>query len=490
MVAARGWRWLTLDRLVALVVFLAIFAMAARFPLDSDSWWHLQSGRWIVTQGAVPRVDPFSHTRAGEPWIDHGWLPQAFFFLVFDAAGYAGLVVLLAALVTTSFYLMWRQCPDGERWLRAFVFIVAAVASGIIWAIRPQMVSFLLSALLAYLLYRFKRGPRRALWLVPLVMLVWVNSHGGFAVGFLLLAAYLFGELGNQILRRNEGDPGVGWRGIGRLLLVTIICILILPLNPNTFTMWSYPFRTIGIGVLQEYIQEWQAPDFHQFFLHPFIWLLLAAIAAFGLAGRRADFTDLTIVALFTYLSLLAVRNIPIFALLTAPIIVRYGSAAVTSWRGDGRVRRAPQGGVPALNWLVLALLLVVSLGRVVLVAAEAGQAATEPEGLPVGAVAYLQEEAPEGRLFNDYNWGGYLIWRLPQYPVFVDGRTDLYDDALLNDYLAIYQVAPGWETKLEEYEVDLALIDRQAPLAGALAGHAAWELRYEDALAAVYVRR
>jgi hypothetical protein len=490
-VNAASWRRLTLHQLLTIVVFLAIFAMAARFPLDSDSWWHLQSGRWIVENSAVPRFDPFSHTRAGAPWIDHGWLPQAVFYLAFRAAGYGGLVVLLAALVTASFYLMWRQCPGGERWLRALVFIVAAVASGIIWAIRPQMVSFLLAAALSYLLYRFKNGATRALWLVPLVMLLWANTHGGFAIGFLLLAAYLFGEVGNQILRREGADPGVGWPGVGQLFLVTVVCILILPLNPNTFAMWSYPFRTVGIGVLQEYIQEWQAPDFHQFFLHPFIWLLLAALTAFGLAKRRADFTDLTVVALFSYLSLLAVRNIPLFALLTAPIIVRYGTDAMTAWRGGGwLIRQRGNAGIPALNLVLLALLLTASLARVALVVVEAGQEASEPEGLPSGAVAYLQAEAPRGRLFNDYNWGGYIIWKLPQYPVFVDGRTDLYDDALLRDYLAIYQTAPGWEAMLDAYGVGIALIDRAAPLAAALAADSAWELSYRDDIAAVFVRQ
>lgn len=155
-------RWLTLDRLVTLIVFIAIFSMAARFPLDTDGWWHLQSGRWMVENGQIPRVDPFSHTRFGQPWIDHGWLAQLIIYLTYRALGFGGLVLLVSALVTVAFYFAWLQCQGGERWTRAFVFIIAAVASGIIWSARPQMVTFALTALMAYILYRLTAAARRS----------------------------------------------------------------------------------------------------------------------------------------------------------------------------------------------------------------------------------------------------------------------------------------------------------------------------------------
>ena len=485
------WHWLTLNRLVTIIVFIAIFAMAARFPLDTDSWWHLQSGRWIVEHRAVPGSDPFSHTRFGQPWIDHGWLAQAILYLVYAGAGYGGLVLALAALVTAAFFFSWLQCPQGDCWLRAFVFVVAAVASGIIWAVRPQMVSFVLAAIVAYLLYLYKQGATRAIWWLPLVVLVWVNIHGGFAIAFILIAAYLFGEVGNQIGRLGTENTDVarplGWRGIGHLLLVTVVCILVLPLNPNGFQMWAYPFRTVGIDVLQDFIVEWQSPNFHAFYLHPFIWLLLAALTAFGLAGRRADFTDLTLVALFAYLSLLAVRNIPLFALVTAPIIVRYGTLALRQWRGTREIK---QTSFVALNWLLLLLVLGAALAYVMQTAQAAEEEAAQPEGLPAGAVAYLQEEQPPGPIYNDYNWGGYLIWRLPRYPVFVDGRTDLYDDAFLRQYLSIYTAEEGWERKLREQGINLVLIAAQSPLARALDAQPGWHLAYEDSVAVVYTRR
>lgn len=485
------WRWLTLERLVALIVFIAIFTMAARFPLDTDGWWHLQSGRWIVENGTVPRTDPFSHTRFGQPWIDHGWLAQILIYLTYDAFGFGGLTILVALLVTVAFYFAWLQCAEGDRWLRAFVLIVAAVASGIIWSARPQMVTFVLASLTAYILYAHKQGRRRIIWFLPLVMLVWGNVHGGFAVGFILIVAYIVGEAGNVILGTGA-TPARGWREPGRLAAVGALSFVVLALNPNGIEMWTYPFRTVGIGILQEFIQEWQPPDFHQFYLHPFIWLLLAALTAFGLAGRRADFTDLTLTAVFTYLSLLAVRNVPLFALIVSPIIVRYGSMALARWRGDEMAPAAAtraRPGFAALNWILLLLILGAGLLRVGQEVQAATVEAQDPDGLPGAAIEYLQEAQPHGLLFNSYNWGGYLIWRLPQYPVFVDGRTDLYDDELLREYLAIYTAGQGWQEKLEAHDVRLVLVERDSPLAWEMDRDEEWERVYHDAIASIFVR-
>ncbi len=489
---------LTLDRLVTAIVFIAILTMAVRAPTDTDTWWHLQSGRWIVEHRAVPTADPFSHTQAGKPWIDHGWLAQVFLYGAFDAFGYAGLALLVATLVVAAFAFVWLQCRPGDKWLRAFVLIIATATSGVIWAARPQIFSFALTAIFATLLHRYKQGDRRAIWLLPAIMLVWVNLHGGFALGFILIVAYLFGEVGNRVLR----NDGMSWEQIGRLALALLLCLLVVPLNPNGTQMWGYPFRTVGIGVLQDFIAEWRPPDFHQLHLHPFIWLLLAALTTLGLAGRRADFTDLTLVALFTYMSLLAGRNIAPFALVTAPVVVRYGSEALASWRErlgrTGRVRPPLRSGrLFALNWALLALVMVAALVKISQPLSLALNEAAVAAMVPVEAVAHIRETRPAGPILNSYNWGGYLIWALPEYPVFVDGRTDLYDDAFLREYLSIVFTQEGWEDKLDQMGINLVLIEPQSMLGRMLAERAlqdspgrGWEQAYRDEMAAVFIRQ
>jgi hypothetical protein len=331
-------------------------------------------------------------------------------------------------------------------------------------------------------------------WGLPLVMVLWVNVHGGFAIAFILMTAYLFGEVGNQILGI---ETGIGWRRIGRLALIMGLSFLIVPLNPNTFQMWAYPFQTVGIGVLQDFIAEWRSPNFHEIHFQPFIWLLLAALTVLGLSKKRADFTDLTLVALFSYMTLLAARNIALFALVVGPVIVRYGTPVLIDWK-ERVLKRPPEEARPnqetrplfvALNWL---LLVVVLLGAVLQISGPISAKTNETaqaESLPVAAVDYLREADLPGPMFNNYNWGGYIIWELPQYPVFVDGRTDLYGDELLREYLATMFVRDGWRETLDAYDINLVFVETAAPLAAELRQEPGWEQVYSDDMAAIIVR-
>jgi hypothetical protein len=486
--------WLTLDRLVTAIVFIAIFTMAVRTLADTDVWWHLEAGRWIIENRQVPRSDAFSHTRFGEPWIDHGWLAQAVLYALYAAFSYAGPALFVAALVTLAFTFVWRQCLEGDRWLRAFVLVVAAVASAGIWAARPQIVTFALAAAVAYLLYRHKQGDGRAAWFLPPLVLLWVNVHGGFAVAFILMVAYLCGEVGNHLLRLDSAMP---WPALRRLILIMGLCLLVVPLNPNGVTMWAYPFQTVAIGVLKEYIVEWRPPNFHELHFHPFIWLLLAVVTALGLSRRQADFTELTLVALFAYMSLLAARNVALFALVAAPVIVRHGSAALAEWRhrrgaGPGFVSAGSSTtpGRALLNWSLLTLLGVVALLQIGQATGTAANEASQARDLPTRAVVFLQENDPPGPIFNSYNWGGYLIWKLPQYPVFVDGRTDLYGDTLLRAYTTAVFGHPAWSDILDQYGVNLVLIESRAALAWRLEEAPEWQQLYRDDQAVIFARR
>jgi hypothetical protein len=493
MKIARLARVLTLDRLLVAIVFIAVFTMAVRAPADTDTWWHLQSGRWIVQERSIPKTDPFSHTRYGQPWIDHSWAAQVVLYLTYDGLGYAGLALLVAALATLAFAFVWLQCKGTDRWLRAFVVIIAAAASGVIWAARPQMFSFALAAIFALVLSSYRRGNRKGLWSLPPLMVIWVNLHGGFAVGFILIVATLFGEIGNHFFRH----PRLAWQDIGRLGLVLGLCLLAIPLNPYGLQMVTYPFRTVGIGVLQDFIAEWRPPDFHQLHLHPFIWMVLAALTALGLSGQRADFTDLTLVALFMYMSLLAGRNMALFALVTAPVIARYGSYALQDWRERRnrpvRVRPPTRSGVYVLNWALLGLVMIAAGVKISQPVSSAVNEEAKADILPVQAVQFLRAQQPAGPLFNSYNWGGYLIWELPEYPVFVDGRTDLYDDEFLTEYLSIVFAQEGWDEKLDKDGINLVLIEPQSMLGRMLEERAlndgGWKQLYRDEMAAVFMR-
>jgi hypothetical protein len=491
---------LPLTRVLSILVFIAIFTMAVRMPADTDTWWHLASGRYIIEHRTIPSSDPFSHTRQGAPWINHGWLAQLFWYALYDLGSWPLLALGVAALVTLAWWLMWRQC-EGNIYVRAVVVIWSAITSSVIWAARPQLISFLLAALVSYLLQRYKRGNGRLVPWIPLVVMVWANVHGGYAIAFILMGCYLVGELLNRLAMHNE-NVILSPRQLRHLVGVMLLSFGVVVLNPYTWQMWLYPFRTVGIGVLREFIQEWQSPDFHQVWQQPFLLLLLGALLALGRAGRRADFSDLTLLGVWTVAALLAGRNMALFALLSAPIVTRYASLALErqleDWRAlphmqrllDALIRPMTSGRFQtALHGTFLMLIVLAAALKIYLALQPAALQKAMRETLPVDAVSVLHSQRPPGALFNSYNWGGYLIFTLwPDYFVFVDGRTDLYDDDLLRQYLAIYTASDGWQERLARYDVRVVLVEADSVLARFLRREPGWREVFRDQVAALLI--
>jgi hypothetical protein len=482
--------WLSLPRLLAAIVFIAIFTMAVRAPADSDTWWHLRSGQYIVETRSIPTTDPFSHTREGQPWIDHGWLAQVFWYALYAAGGWAGLSLGLAAVVTISFGLIWQIVP-GNQYVRAFSLVLGAITSAIIWAVRPQMISFLLAALILFLLERYKRGGRRWIYALPLVILLWANVHGGYAIAFMIMAVYIAGETLDH-LTGHQDDPILSWRQISVLVALALISFFVVAINPHGWEMWAYPLRTVGIGALRDYIQEWRSPDFHQTMTWPFVAMLTLTLVAMGRSIRRADWTDLALTAMWSTGSFFAWRNMGLYGLLTVPVLARYADAA---WGGylpgaasDSSARRPALLG---LNWLLLGVLTLAALLNVGLKLSPQTMSAAQHEDLPVSAVQFVHDNKPAGPIFNSYNWGGYLIFELwPEYPVYVDGRTDLYDDAFLRRYLNIVVTGAGWQQALDEDGINLVFIETNSQMAKLLRGDPNWMEAYQDELAVIFVRK
>jgi hypothetical protein len=337
------------------------------------------------------------------------------------------------------------------------------------------------------------------------VFLVWVNLHAGYALGFMVMAAFLIGETFNHAWRmiggagqESEGagqdTPLLTWREIGMLVGVALLSVLILLINPYGVRMWVYYLDTVGIGALQDFIQEWQSPDFHPLHTHPFIWLLLGCLSLMGLSGRQADGTDLAMVGMFAYASLLAGRNFGPFALVIAPVMSRHTSAILARWSKQSRWQLFSRRRARPLLGVVNVLLLLLVVGLAIVKAwtpltAEFNEQ-EQRKSLPVEASAWVLENRPDGELFNSYNWGGYLIWSLyPHYGVFADGRTDLYGDQFLREYLHAQLGEPGFEETLSKYDINLVMTYPDDALSRQLECAGSWRNAYQDEVAVVWVR-
>lgn len=475
-------------RLVPSITFLAVFAMALRVSVTSDTWWHLRAGAWMLEHGEILRADPFSLTRLGEPWIYPGWLAEILMTLVFRGLGYAGLNLMTAISVLIAFVFVWHVA-EGQPLVKAFAVVLAAAVAGVYWSARPQILSFAMAGAFLWALHRVRRGGGRAIWLLPALMALWTNLHGGFFIGAILLGVELggavldrFGPFGLQIPAE---EPPV-WTG-RTLAAATALTLLAISLNPQGPAMLLYPWKTVSIGVLRDYIQEWQSPNFHSLEVQPFLWMLFLTLVFMAVSPQRPRWREILTVVLFGYMGFLAARNVALFGLLALPVLTRHASATLQPW-----LPHAYPGGqlsgrtVRGLNLALLSLAALAVILKGALPMALAPNEAAVRSQAPVGAVDFLEAQQPPGPLLNSYNWGSYLIWRLyPEYLSFVDGRTDLFDDEILQQYLSLWRADADWERLIQHWDLHLALLEPEAPLTAALQ-RAGWETLYQDEQAVV----
>ncbi len=471
------------------ILLLCIFFMASREIVDPDFWWHLRTGQYIVETRSIPRQDVFSYTLPEQPWITHEWLTEVLIFGIYSISGQEGLILAFAAIITAAFALLYLRCP-GRPYLAAFVVILAAVTSAITWGVRPQMLSLLMCAVFLYILYAFRAGRRKYIWLMPPLMALWANLHGSFLLGLVLASVYVVGATISNLLASDD-EQKVAWSDIRRLVIATLLTALAALVNPNGIQLLVYPFGTLGSPAMQAYIMEWFSPDFHQIQFQPLALLILLIVVALGLSRRSPSATEFLFLVGFGYASLRSARHIPYFALVVTPILA---AQLLHGWKGSRWSARFAAGTAPRgttyllLNWLLLAL--VISGGAVKVGMTLRGNEEAQKEALPVNAVDFIEEQGITGSMYNLYHWGGYLIWRLyPDQKVFIDGRADVYGEAFIDQYLQVYQLREGWEEPLNAYGVDVVIIDRGSSLSTVLNARPEWERRYADEKAAIFVR-
>ncbi|MGA7568870.1 MAG: hypothetical protein WBW53_22650 [Terriglobales bacterium] len=466
---------ITRDRLFAIVLLLGLLAMTARTATDPDLWWHLRTGQWIVQTGHIPHSDPFSFTRAGRPWVSHEWLSEVLFYELWNHGGAAALTIFSAVITTAGFMLLYLRCPGKKHWAAAAT-AVGALAAAPSWGVRPQMFTFTLGSLLLWLIERGENRPKLLFW-IPLLFLLWLNLHAGFALGPALLLAYGIGLLIETAVGHT---PWPQARPILlRVFLLLIACMALVPLNPSGSQLYRYPLDTLRSHEMRSFIVEWFSPDFHQSLYQPLllVWLLLlTALASFRSRPRGRMIVPLLLTAVA---ALDAVRHIPIFILVAMPIIAAALPTASSSLKVSRRIAR-PTWFRPAFLGAIIILMAVFTLVKWVSVAHS--QDAREAELFPEKAIAFLQTGDQPQRIFVYYDWGGYAIWKLyPKYRVFVDGRADLYDNGILTQFKTAAEVHTGWRKVLDDWNVDTVLVPPSCALAQALRLDPDWRISFSS---------
>ena len=469
-------------RLFVGILFLGIFTLAARNIADPDFWWHLRTGQYIVETRSVPHADPFSFTRLGHPWIAHEWLSEVLIYSVYRVGSWGGLIVVFAALTSLTFFFLYLRCA-GRPYIAGLLVLWAAFVCRPTWGVRPQTLSFLLASVLLWILERPKRTQRSLLWIVP-VTLLWANLHAGYALGIALLVLFLLGGWLDGVFGFARW---IEVRAETRWLLLSFVVVVF---NPSGWRLYGYPLATFHSTAMQKDIAEWFSPDFHRGEYLPMVAMLIAALVFPNLSRQRMRPRTMLLVCVSAYAALQSVRLIPIFALIATPFLAEHVDALM---RARQRSSRASEQLHLTMTKLVFSAATAVVL--IVFVWAQVRQVVLrQPESeaatFPAAAVSFLREHHPPGPLFNDYNWGGYLIWKLyPDDRVFIDGRADLYGDEFMDHYSATYNLTGDWQEPLNRWQIATVMVPSQCALATILPASGSWKPVFQDPQAVVLAR-
>jgi len=347
--------------------------------------------------------------------------------------------------------------------------------------VRPQIFTYLLASVFLFALCRYlQNGSYKLLFLLPLLTILWVNLHGGYALGLALILLFAAGAVADFLVGGAEAVTTK--RRVGGLLLTFLACLIVVPLNSYGFAMYTYPLVTLQAWGNQTNIMEWQSPDFHLPIFRPFAALLFLTIAALTLSKKRSKPSQVLPFIFLSFAALYSVRNLPFLVLVAFPLLAEH--VFLPSWKlpalGSGF-----QKGCQAV-----ALLLVAVFCTKIVRDGIATELVWERSRFPERATSFLDTQKLPAPLFNSYNFGGYLIWRLyPRYGVYIDGRTDLYGHTFFDNFLQVYQVNADPRPALDRDGIRTVLVEPTSSLAGFLRTQNDWKRVYEDPVAIIFSR-
>jgi hypothetical protein len=482
---------------VALLAMLGAILIVSLAPrLDTDFWWHLKDGQYILNHHVVPSKDFMSFTLRGHAWTDHEWLAEIVLYSTYKLAGLWGPIVFFAAVICATFTLVYTQMRQrGVHPVPAiFMLAVAFMASSASWGPRIQMSTLFFLAAYGVLLLRFEQTrDRRILAVLPLLMIVWTNFHGGFVLGLVFVALTLGGQWLNRVTRHEDAWSSSDLKA---LLIALVVTLLVTMLNPNGFRQLVYPLTFILPNPYTNLIEESASPNFHMVVMMIFEAMLLLTVVSLYLAKARVNWVHLALIIAFTHLALSQSRNVAVWAVVVSPLLAWYLQQTVPTLKIEFPMfsyRRRPVEGRTGqiLNLVLLLLVVVVYFAEGTHFVNPTTLRTAEVDNYPKPAIAYMRTHNLPPRVFASYSWGGYLLWNLfPKYRDYMDSRADtLYTRKILQGYLDIYTAAPDWKQTLNQYRIQTVLIERGAPLVQVLALTKGWHLRYQDSMASLYSR-
>jgi hypothetical protein len=480
-------RWLQLSALVALLTGIGAFAFQLKFSvLDFDIWWHLKVGDWIVEHWALPHTGILSRTAANRPWIAYSWgyevlLSRAYAWFGLLGIGLFGTLLTLA--VAYSIYWMLRRL-SGRFWLACGLTAVTCWAFLFSTMPRPFFFSMVLfSVVLTLLLEANRSGRVQALCWMPLIFLVWTNLHIQFVYGLFLLGLAAVVSLA-QLLANSLGTTARFLRApklsAKNLLVLFAACVLATFAGPNLYRPYQAVYEYSKAKFTYSVIIELLPLTFRSY--SQYAELLLTAGGFFAVGWQRK--LDPFKFVLLTITSVVAFRTMRDAWFVCIP-----AAACIADFPAPEGERDRPESWFENVAVTAAVVLLLALVSRNTDFNQRGFDRAISSQ-YPVNAINFLRRNPVPGPLYNNLNWGGFLMWYMPDYPVAIDGRNDLYGDEMDRLFFNSQNANTSYATDPYLNEAGVVLLDSRLPLAKILSIDSRFQLLYHDDTATVYARR
>ena len=482
------------DIMFVSLFLLLSFSVNKMLLNDGDTGYHIRAGEYIIDTLSIPKHDIFSFISPPLPWTAHEWLSEVIMAAIHKATGLTGVVIFFSFMISLVYYLMFKiiRVYNVNILTASFITLLVLVTSQIHWLARPHIFSLVLMVVWYYLLDKYQYQHEDSLYLLAPMMLLWVNLHGGFLAGFILIGIYLVGNF-VMFITSEDSKRDLHRQKAGKLGLLTAVCLLVCLINPYTYHILLFPFKLTSNKFLMDHVLEFMSPNFHEPSIIFFEFFMLLTLGLFALSRMRLNIIELTMVILFTHMSLFSARYIPLFAIIVAPVLVRQaepmlkqsGGKFISFFKKRASNISSIDASARGYLWPILAVVLVAAL-----VAKGKIEHSFDEKTKPVAAVEFLKKETLHGNMFDNDEFGDYIIYAAwPQYKVFFDGRSDMYGTDFVKEYFKVRNFEQEWEKIIEKYDITWIIYNANSVFSRFLLQNDDWKLIYADKVANIFLK-
>ena len=507
--ARRGW-WGSVSqffgqfRVSEWLLLSLVIGLASKPLQDPDFGWHLRAGNDFLRTWHWPYVDPYTYTMSDWPWVNHEWLSQVFTAIVHNLFGNLGLSIVFGLLLAVVFTIAAAAASPTSMPFRLVASLIALLASLPILGVRMQMFTLLGLVVILWAFYRYRSGTLKQLWWIIPMFVLWTNLHGGFPIGLATLAMLGLVEIAKRFVLDRKWKFGrwiqeatLTWPQIRHLAITGSLAAVATLINPYGWRLHQEIYNALTNTYMLQNISEWQAVSLNNPISYNYLIYLIFFGILFLLAYRKFEPTRLIVSAVFLYLSLLHWRNMPFFMLMSIGFL-----AEIMEQNAQSVFRALTQSKV---FLIALTLAAGIMLGRQTndLIKYSFNDNLTLRLGnYPIDAINWAKQNPDQigTRMFNDYGWGGMLLWKFPEQKVFIDGRMPHWrlpalpgqpggERWIFKDHNDLTQAETNSLDILDKYQVDWALVGKASPIYWVLLGQEDWQAKYQDGIAAIFAK-